>query len=194
MPDKNYQIVQLVEQAETGKRSALNKLVDIFHDDIFRMVYYRCHSLMDAEDLTQEIFMQMCKKLHLLKDAACFKSWLFSMAVNRIKDFYKKKKILSFFGSTTEMDETSSIEKNDNPVNSIMQKEFWKQFKKLTDSLSQWEREVFILRFVDQLGIREIAEVLKKNESTIKTHLYRALKKVKENPLFHELLNDFMTC
>jgi DNA-directed RNA polymerase specialized sigma24 family protein len=41
---------------------------------------------------------------------------------------------------------------------------------------------------VDHLGIREIAEVLKKGESTVKTHLYRALKKFRQNPGLHALL------
>ena len=45
---------------------------------------------------------------------------------------------------------------------------------------------MFFLRFVDELSIREIAEVLKKSESAIKTHLYRALKKFKDDSLlFH---------
>ena len=48
------------------------------------------------------------------------------------------------------------------------------------DKLSKMEREVFMLRFFDQLSINEIADVLRKNESTVKTHLYRALNKIKE--------------
>jgi len=45
--------------------------------------------------------------------------------------------------------------------------------------LSASEKEVFTMRFMDQLKIGEIAVVLNKNESTVKTHLYRALKKVR---------------
>ena len=45
------------------------------------------------------------------------------------------------------------------------------------DNLAPMEREVFVLRFMDQLGIREIAAIMNKNESTVKTHLYRGLKK-----------------
>jgi RNA polymerase sigma-70 factor (ECF subfamily) len=46
-------------------------------------------------------------------------------------------------------------------------------------ALSRMEKEVFLLRFFDQLTITEMSAALKKNESTIKTHLYRALRKVK---------------
>jgi len=56
--------------------------------------------------------------------------------------------------------------------------------QRLSNRFSSAEREVFFLRFVDELSIREIAEVLKKSESAIKTHLYRALKKFKDDSLF----------
>ena len=49
----------------------------------------------------------------------------------------------------------------------------------MLDVLSRMEREVFLLRFFDQLSLKEITDALGKNESTIKTHLYRALKKIK---------------
>ncbi len=47
--------------------------------------------------------------------------------------------------------------------------------------LSAMEQEVFMLRFFDHLGIREIARALEKGESTVKTHLYRALSKLRKN-------------
>ena len=51
------------------------------------------------------------------------------------------------------------------------------------------EREVFLLRFFDHLSITEMAAVLKKSESTVKTHLYRSLKKFKKEPVMRQLLN-----
>jgi RNA polymerase sigma factor (sigma-70 family) len=62
----------------------------------------------------------------------------------------------------------------------VQRKEFWQQIRQITEVLSKTEREVFMLRFFDQLSIKEIGTTLKKNESTVKTHLYRALDKVKE--------------
>ena len=56
------------------------------------------------------------------------------------------------------------------------------------DKLSRWEREVFLLRFPDQLGIREIAQILRKSESAVKTHLYRAIEKFRESPELVQLL------
>ncbi len=134
--------------------------------------------------------MQMLKSLPGLKDPARFRSWLFMIALNRIRDFYRKKSIMALFDSKTEPEEADlpDTDNHDNPVNYVMRKEFWKQFRAFTDTLPRWEREVFTLRFVEHLGIREIAETLKKNESTVKTHLYRALKKFRQTPELHNLL------
>ena len=190
MADTYHHVTELVEKARAGNRASLEQLVDHFHKDVFRMVYYRTYSRMDAEDLTQEIFMQMSKSLSSLKDAGSIRPWLFRIALNRVRDFRRKKSILSFFGTTIELEAAAqaTAENHNNPANAMMLKEFQLEFRQLTDSLSQREREVFMLRFVDQLGIREIAGVLKKSESTVKTHLYRALRKFRQNPGLHSLL------
>ena len=190
MADTSHHVTDLVEKARAGNRASLEQLVDHFHKEIFRMVYYRTYSRMDAEDLTQEIFMQMSKSLSSLKDAGSIRPWLFRIALNRVRDFRRKKSILSFFGTTMELEATAQAwaDNQNNPANAMILKEFRLQFRQLTESLSQREREVFMLRFVDHLGIKEIAKVMKKGESTIKTHLYRALKKFRKNPGLHDLL------
>ena len=190
MSDNDNQIQHLVEHAITGNKTALEQLVDHFYGDIFRMVYYRLPSRMDAEDLTQEIFMQMIKSLPNLKDSRLLKPWLFRIAVNRIRDFHRKKSILSFFGSTVEkdVDVPTKSDSCPDPLKNIIHKEFRSRLKQYTENLSRWEREVFTLRFLDQLEIKEIVEIVQKNENTIKTHLYRALKKLRVNSELYSLL------
>ncbi len=190
MLDNDNQITQLVEQIRTGNKASMEQLVDHFYGDIFRMVYYRVPSRMDAEDLTQDIFMQVIKSLPNLKDSRLLKHWLFRIALNRVRDFHRKKSILSFFGSTVETDDDLKVktDSHSDPLKNIMHKEFQFQLRKFSESLSRWEREVFTLRFLDQLEIKEIVQILQKNENTVKTHLYRALKKLRKNSELHSLL------
>jgi len=188
--DPLHNLTHLVGSARSGNRASMEELAILFHKEIFRMVYYRTGSRMDAEDLTQEIFIKMSKNLNSLKDPSRFKAWLYSIALNRVRDFYRKKKLLSFFNITTIDEEAEQSGESNTGLDRIMGKEFWDQFYNLTRQLSRKEREAFILRYVDQLGIREIAETLKNNESTVKTHLYRALKKFKEAPGLRSLLRD----
>ncbi len=195
MADSDYKVTELVEKAKAGNRASLGQLVEHFHKDIFRMVYYRTNSQMDAEDLTQEIFMQMSKSLPSLRDTRRIRPWLFRIALNRVRDFHRKKRILSFFSTQPELDASAQAltDNHNNPLDNMIQKEFQLLFRQFTDRLSGREREVFMLRFVDQLGIREIAEALRNSESTVKTHLYRALKKFRRHPELRSLLTGSLS-
>ena len=183
---KESQIAILVERARAGNHSSLEQLVSMFQPEIFRMVYYRTRSRMDAEDLTQDIFINALKGLPKLKEVNSFKPWLFRIAVNRVRDFHRKKKILVFFRDENDGDEfeqtESEIHENPQAINHVIKEEFWQHISRFAGKLGRLEREVFILRFLDQLSIKEIARVLKKSESAVKTHLYRALGKFKNNP------------
>jgi RNA polymerase sigma-70 factor (ECF subfamily) len=181
--DKEYQVANLAKAARTGDRESFEKLVTLFQEKIFQMVYYRTFSQMDAEDLTQEIFLKAFRSIQNLKEAHYFKSWLFSIAVNRIRDFKRKKQILAFVGIDNRGQRFEEVERKiyDTPQadNNLFKQEFWECLGLFVKKLSHWEREVFLLRFLDELSIREIAQSINKSESTVKTHLYRAIHKFK---------------
>ena len=188
------QFVALVNQAREGNRSAFSQLADQFQEDIFRMVFYRIRSRIDAEDITQDVFLKAYQKISSLKEAAKFRGWLFSITLNRIRDFQRKKRFRSYFKTE---DENIEAHPCDNPgsdqpaaLDQVLKKDFWRQVGLILKKLSNMEREVFLLRFFDHLSLNEIAGVLKKNESTIKTHLYRALAKFKKEPAMRQLLNE----
>jgi len=193
-PGTSTQLVLLVNQAKDGKRSAFSQLVDQFQADVFRMVFYRIRSRTDAEDIAQDVFLKAYQKISSLKDASRFRGWLFSITLNRIRDFQRKKRFRSLFKVEDENleyqppDETGT----DQPeaLDRVLREDFWRQIRLILDKLSKMEREVFLLRFFDHLNINEIAGALKKNESTIKTHLYRALAKFKKEPGIRQLLKE----
>jgi len=185
--DITLQTAALVEKARNGNRSSFQELVSLFQEDIYRLAYYRTFSQMDAEDLTQDVFEQAYRKLATLQEPQRFRAWLYSIAINRCNDFLRKRKytVLLYNRSNQEQD-FSETEKyiNNSYGDRIDKKIFWKQVKTIVGKLSSMEREVFTLRFMDHRNINEIASILDKNESTIKTHLYRALNKVRVHAEF----------
>ncbi len=176
-------ILRWVEQARTGDRTAFHKLVDRFQPEIYRMVYYRIQSQMDAEDLTQDIFLQAFKNMAHLKAPQVFRAWLYRIAVNRVRDHYRRKKFKSLFGFISIEDEKLQAEPEmavaPQAPGELDRTAFWGRIEAAMKHLSRLEREIFMLRFFDQLSIKEITSTLNKNESTVKTHLYRALRKLK---------------
>lgn len=192
--DTSTQLVFLVNQAKDGNRSAFAQLVDQFHAEVFRMVYYRIRSRADAEDIAQDVFLKAYQKISSVKDASRFRGWLFSITLNRIRDFQRKKRFRSLFKVDDENIESQSpAETGTDPpeaLDHVLREDFWRQIRLILNKLSKMEREVFLLRFFDHLNINEIAGALKKNESTIKTHLYRALAKFKKEPGIRQLLKE----
>ena len=185
---------ELVYKAQKGNRYAFEQLVNNFQGDIYRMIYYRTRSRMDAEDLTQEVFMKAFDSLSRLKEAEKFRSWLFSIAVNRVRDHHRKKRFRSLFKVSAHRIDMERVETQhaDEPhaMDDLLRKDFWRQIELLLDKLSRMEKEVFILRFFDHPNINEISRVLCKSESTIKTHLYRALAKFKKESAFRQWLQE----
>lgn len=181
------QISELAKKAKDGCRGAFNQLIDWFHEDIFRMVFYRIRSESDAEDITQDVFLQAFKNIAQLKTTAYFKAWLYRIAINRVRDFYRKKQLRSLVGlfsesENLEADDFSDTHQTDSdPLKTTLRKEFWHQFEIAMKRLSKMEKEVFTLRFLDQLGIKDISKALSRSESTVKTHLYRALAKIQKS-------------
>ena len=164
---------------------AFHQLADQFQKQIYQMVYYRTNSQMDAEDITQEVFMQAYKNIRRLKSSAVFRSWLYRIAVNRVRDFYRKKKFKSLLGFVS-MDqetfhETEELAVEPDAAKNIERQDFWRQIEQILTSLSRMEREVFLLRFFDQLSIKEMCAALGKNESTVKTHIQSIFQKLEVN-------------
>ncbi|MGD8564089.1 MAG: RNA polymerase sigma factor [Desulfarculaceae bacterium] len=178
-------MTSLVEDAGQGDRQALEKLAEIFWVDVFRMIYYRTQSKEDAEDLTQDVFLRAFANLGKLREPGRFKPWLFGIALNRVRDHMRRKKIINFIGFSGYSSQDESPEMRDPHTPSaqalVMRREFWRHVQGFSKRLAPSEREAFTLRYLDQLTIPEIAQVLGKSQSSVKTHLYRAVAKFKKN-------------
>jgi RNA polymerase sigma-70 factor, ECF subfamily len=181
--DHFLRIAQWVEQAQAGDRGAFHRIVDLFQQEIFRMIYYRTRSKMDAEDLTQDVFLRAYKNIKTISSPLLFRPWLYQIAVNRVRDHHRRQRIKSLVGMVSmdedDFQETEAMAVAPQAADHLARKDFWTRVRTMVAKLSRMEREVFLLRFFDQLSIKEISATLKKNESTIKTHLYRALGKVR---------------
>lgn len=177
------QIAQWVALAQNGDRGAFHRLADRFQVEIFRMIFYRVRSKMDAEDLCQDVFFKAFRSLKQLRSPQRFKSWLYRIAVNRVRDYHRHnafKAMFSFIAvDDPDFHESEEMAAAPEAAEHIDRQAFWQQITGMLNELSKMEKEVFLLRFFDGLTIKEITTVMKKNESTVKTHLYRALAKMK---------------
>lgn len=193
-PDHDNDVGRLATEARNGNRFAFQQLVALLEPRIFRMIFYRTRSREDAQDICQDVFLKAYRSLKKLNEPERFEGWLFRIAVNRVNDHHRRQKFRALFST---LDERDSEDKADPPakrrnqtMDTIVRREFWEKVQTMLGQLSKMEQEVFLLRFLDDLGINEIAEVLHKSESTVKTHLYRALKKFRNDTAFRAFIRE----
>ena len=191
------QMTDLVIKARDGNRIAFEQLIGCYQGDIHRMIYYRVRDRMDAEDLTQEVFVRAYRNIARIREPHKFRSWLFTIAVNRVNDYLRKKRVRSIFKSSDEGPDVQPVatDLQDPPeaLEQVLKEDFWRHIGRIAKKLSKMEREVFMLRFLDNLNIDETAQILKKSESTVKTHLYRALAKFKKEKGLRQFLQEDLT-
>ncbi|MFE8703099.1 sigma-70 family RNA polymerase sigma factor [Cytobacillus sp. FJAT-54145] len=165
--------------ASTVDRSiALEIIMDEYGTTLKRLIYSYVKDWGIASDLTQEVFITVYEKLDTFQRRSSFKTWIFTIAVNRSKDYLKSwhhrnmvmnEKVFFFKKDTEKSPEAKMVE---DAENSELLSIIW--------SLPVKYREVFLLHYYQDLSLQEIAETLKIPVSTVKTRLYRGQEKVKK--------------
>jgi RNA polymerase sigma-70 factor (ECF subfamily) len=142
-------------------------------------VYSKCISLLKdealAQDATQEIFTKIFINLSRFGERSKFSTWLYSITYNYCIDYLRKQKKQKDLFS-------DDIEKApDLPDDDVDDKELFElsvtQLKKALDEMPVDDRAILLMKYQDDLSIKEIAEMLDKTESAIKMRLKRAKAK-----------------
>lgn len=166
---------QLVVLAKDGHQEAVGQLYEKYLNPIYRYCYWQTnHSHNDAEDLTQEVFVEMAKSLPTFKDTGQFKNWLYTIAKRRISAWIKRKYQLP---QSPLFDNIAIAEKWIDPKE---QSKSISLVKKLLSKLGQPARDIITLRFLRNYTVSETAAQLKLSEANIKVITHRSLKKLKE--------------
>lgn len=130
-----------------------------------------------SEDFVHDLFVKIIHNPDSFDSNRSFKTWLYSVACNMCKNEYKKQEVRK--GTSPGIDQFYSIsDKGVDVLNEVQMNHFGSQFEKSMDELKTEHQEVFSLRHMDGLSIKEIAEVLNINEGTVKSRLFYATKQL----------------
>ena len=165
----------LIVKAQAGDRNALNELVSAYWHPIYRFVSYKTGSLEDAQELTQETFFRACRSLsNYQKTNATFKTYLSHIALNLIRDFWRKKgrsPVLVDFA-----DHQNLVAEDDQPDTIAITLERRNVILQVLQELPGEQRQAIQLRIISGLSVRETALAMNKSEAAIKMLQQRALK------------------
>lgn len=167
---------QVVQRAQNGDGGAVATLYQIFAQPLYRYVVYRVPTTEDAEDILSEVFTRMVEGLpgYVLTNAP-FESWLYRIAAARIADFYRRRKRRV----ESELDETFA---DDEPLPEevLVEQQDFNFLRNAIRSLSEDQQTILILRFVERKSHEEVAVILNKSVTAVKSAQHRALAQLTE--------------
>jgi RNA polymerase sigma-70 factor (ECF subfamily) len=128
-----------------------------------------------AEDFVHDLFAKIIRKPELFDPNRSFKTWVFSVANNMCKNEYKKQEVRK--NTSNGLDQNYSIsDSSSNVLRDVQETQFKEEFLVSLEQLDQKHSEVFKLRHLQGLSIKEIAEVLEISDGTVKSRLFYATK------------------
>ncbi|MDP3948811.1 MAG: sigma-70 family RNA polymerase sigma factor [bacterium] len=169
--------IKIIENAVRGKASAFGLLYDHYQPKIYRFVLIKVGRREDAEDLTHQVFINAWQNISNYKDLGFpFSSWLYRIARNQVIDSYRTKKPEI---SLDEVDEESfaALGINEKNIDDKIQIEL---VMKALKELKEDYQDILVMRFVEDLSVRETAVAVGKSEGAVKLMQHRAIKELKK--------------
>ncbi|MBK8494225.1 MAG: RNA polymerase sigma factor [Chitinophagaceae bacterium] len=181
---------ELITQLKLGDESAFTKLVDEYQDMVYNTALGIVQQADDADDITQEVFIQVYQSISSFKGDSKFSTWLYRIAVSKALDHEKKKKrkkrfgfVQSLFGGDGE-EQVHPVE-FDHPGIQAEKKEsaaaLFRALKQIPDN----QRIVFTLHKLEGQGNREIAAIMNTSLQAVESLMSRAKASLKKE------LNDY---
>ncbi len=163
-----------------------NNIYDDTYSDILEYVIIKCRNVNDANDILQEIYLELWKILNKkeLSDIN-IKSYLIGIAINKIKKHYsvleRVKTISLFQKNDKDLELIDTIEDDFNIDDLIVKNDNWDMlWKYIKSKKNQDIPKIFYLHYKQEFSIKEISKCLRVTESYVKNLIYRALKELHE--------------
>ena len=152
----------LIRCTQNGDKEALNKLIERYYDKIYTYCYRHTGNIQSAEDLCQDTFCSMLNNIEEYRHYNKFQNYLYIIAGNKCKDYYKKKKPIYLEEIPENIIQTCELETD-------------YEMKEFVNMLPKELKEVIILRFYQELKFQDIANILQISNSLVKYRVKKAI-------------------
>jgi RNA polymerase sigma-70 factor, ECF subfamily len=163
-----------------------DQIVRRYQRKVYRVLLLMLKNPEDADNLTQECFLRAYTSMHSFRGDCSVQTWLLRIAVNLARDHARNRRA-GFWKRLLRIDEGGAIANEQEPVcvkaspeRGMLAREELDAVWRAVDKLSMRQKEVFVLRFAEEMELKEIAEVLNLRTGTVKAQLFRAVTSVRE--------------
>jgi len=165
---------QLIEHARDGSQSAYRALVELHIRDAYQLAIGFVQDHDKAEDVVQEAFIRAHASLRSFRGEARFRTWLSRIVMNiALSQMRRDRRRSEWEGPLV----ASGGAVNPTP---LLADDTREHLERALHELPTLQRAVVILRHIDGLSTREVSAILRCSEGTVKTHLFRGLKKMRQ--------------
>jgi len=172
-----------IEDLKAGKQYAYGKLIDDYQQKVFATCISFVPNKEDAEDLAQEVFVEVYHSINKFKGNSKLSTWIYKIATNKCLGFIRKKNtkkrfafLQSIMGNDIPVDKTKYFTEINHPGILLENKEKSEILFKAINQLPETQRVVFTLSKVEGLGNQEICEITGKSLSSVESLMFRAKK------------------
>lgn len=172
----------LLRRLRDRDERAFRELIDAHRDRVFNITYRMLGNRAEAEDVAQEVFISVFKTIESFREESKFSTWLYRVTVNHCKNRIKYL-ARRHDRDRDELDETSQATNGAvsgapvraaQPDKALASMQMEKLLQQAIAELDEDQREVVILRDVEDLSIEEICEITSLPDGTVKSRLHRA--------------------
>lgn len=174
---------ELIAAVLAGSEAAFAGLVERYQDRIYRLVSRYTRDPGECEDLAQEVFLRVFRKLHTFQHESQFYTWVYRIAVNAANDLLAKasRRRLRLVDDEATLDAVGDPRGDaDAPDAPLERAELARITRELLDELPEKFRTVLVLREFEDLSYNEMAEVLQCRLGTVESRLFRARQRFRE--------------
>lgn len=161
----------LFRRAVNGDMDSFIKLLDPIKENLYKVSFMYLQNENDTLDCVHEAIIKAIKSLKTLKNPQYFNAWMTRITINVCKDYIKKNSKITLvdirdFESNLIIEDDKNSFEDDNIINSL-------------DKLSEKERELIVMRYLDDKSLKDISGEINIPLGTVKSRLNRTLKKLK---------------
>jgi RNA polymerase sigma-70 factor (ECF subfamily) len=185
---------RLAKLAAKGDRSAFEQLVDLYKEKIYYLAYRMLGNRHEAEDIIQETFLRVYMNFDRFDQTQKFSTWIYRIATNLSIDRLRKRK--ASYSLDAEINQGDGLDgydrlvsEEDTPEKQLMITETQIQIRNAIDKLPEKYKSVVVLRYLHDLSLQEISDVLGMPVTTIKTRIHRGREFLRKKMNFDQLIN-----
>jgi RNA polymerase sigma-70 factor (ECF subfamily) len=168
---------ELVEEVLSGDHRSFELLLQPYRQGLLNMANRMIGNLEEAKEVCQEVLIKVYRHLDKFKKGRSFKSWIYRITVNSAYDSLRKKKK---YDDLVESQKKIGLSAGQDPEKQLLNTEIKAKIESCLQDLSPKEKATFLLRDGEGFSIEEASEILKCSSVSIRTHLSRARKKIRE--------------